>query len=138
MWGRTIRFHYSYRTYVTPWQARQTACLDRIKGHSDNKGNDRADYLSGQAAESQRPSGQHHGSIAWMREKISNTYTTAANIDLQSRGKLTIIALPAKKSAVDKARNREARFASQLRTNHLLSGVYLKRIGKCDSARCWF
>jgi hypothetical protein len=114
----------------------QTASIDWIKGHSDNKGNDRAEYLAGQAAESQGPSGQHRVSIAWMREKISNSYTMTANIELQSRGNLTIIPLPPKKSALDKARNREAGIASQLRTNHGLSGVYLKRIGKRDSAGC--
>jgi ribonuclease HI len=35
----------------------QTASIDWIKGHSDNKGNNRADYLAGQAAESQGPVG---------------------------------------------------------------------------------
>jgi hypothetical protein len=45
---------------------------------------------------------------------------------------------PPKKSALDKEENREARIASQLHTNHWLSGVYLKRIGKRDSAGCWF
>jgi ribonuclease HI len=35
----------------------QTASIDWIKGHSDNTGNDRADYLAGQAAASQGPSG---------------------------------------------------------------------------------
>jgi ribonuclease HI len=117
---------------------RRGQSIDWIKGHSDNKSNDRADYLAGQAAESQGPSGQHRVSIAWVREKISNSCTTAANIELQSRGKLTIILPPPKKSALDKARNREARIASQLRTNHWLSGVYLKRIGKRDSAGSWF
>jgi hypothetical protein len=39
---------------------------------------------------------------------------------------------------MDKARNREARISSQLRTNHWLSGVYLKRIGKRAHEGCWF
>jgi hypothetical protein len=43
-----------------------------------------------------------------------------------------------KKGAMDKAGNREARIFSQLRTNHWLSGVYLKRIGKRAHAGCWF
>jgi hypothetical protein len=64
-----------------------------------------------------------------MREKISNSYTIAANLELQSRGKLTIIPPPPKKSALDKARNREARIASQLRTNHWLSGYILNESG---------
>jgi hypothetical protein len=39
---------------------------------------------------------------------------------------------------MDKGRNREARIYSQHRTNHGLSGVYLKRIGKRAHAGCWF
>jgi hypothetical protein len=39
---------------------------------------------------------------------------------------------------MDKARNREARISSQLHTNHWLSGVYLKRIGKRAHAGRWF
>jgi hypothetical protein len=39
---------------------------------------------------------------------------------------------------MDKARNREARISSQLRTNDWLAGVYLKRIGKRAHAGCWF
>jgi hypothetical protein len=54
------------------------------------------------------------------------------------RGKLKISLPPRKKSALDKARNREAIIASQLCTNHSLSGVYLKRIGKRDTAGSWF
>jgi hypothetical protein len=54
------------------------------------------------------------------------------------RGKHTIIPPPPKMSAMDQARNREARISSQLRTNHWLSGVYLMRIGKRAHAGCWF
>jgi hypothetical protein len=44
------------------------------------------------------------------------------------------------KSAIDKARHRYARIPSQWQrgTNHWLSGVYLKRIGKRAHAGCWF
>jgi hypothetical protein len=99
-----------------------------------------------------------------MREKIPNSYRIAANLELQSRGKLTIILPPPKseqytaaadieviekgkhtitppppkKSGLDKGPNWEARLGSQLRTNHWLSGVYLKLIRKCTHAGCWF
>jgi hypothetical protein len=116
----------------------QTASIDWIKGHSDNKGNDRADYLAGQAAQSPGRNGKRQVSIAWMREKVSNSYTIAANLELQSRGKLTITPPPPKKSALDKALNGEARIASQLRTNHWLFGVYLKQIEKRDTTGHWF
>jgi ribonuclease HI len=82
-----------------------TASIDWIKGHRHNTGNDRADYVTGHAAESQGPSGKHRVSISWMREKIYNSYTTAENIELQSRGKLIIIPPPQKKSALYNARN---------------------------------
>jgi hypothetical protein len=49
-----------------------------------------------------------------------------------------IISYTPKKSAMDKARNREARISSWLRTNHWLSGIYLKQIGKRVHAGFWF
>jgi hypothetical protein len=39
---------------------------------------------------------------------------------------------------MDKARHREARISTQLRTNHWLSGVYPMRIAKRAHAGCWF
>jgi hypothetical protein len=73
-----------------------------------------------------------------MNQKVSESYSEAATLELRDRGKHTIIPPPPKKSAMDKARNREARISSQLRTNHWLSGVYLMRIGKRAHAGCWF
>jgi hypothetical protein len=111
-----------------------------IKGHNGNTGNDRADALAGRAAEDiqHSTSSSHQLSIAWMNQKVSESYSEAATLELRDRGKHTIIPPPPKKSAMDKARNREARISSQLRTNHWLSGVYLKRIGKRAHAGCWF
>jgi hypothetical protein len=111
-----------------------------IKGHNRNTGNDRADALAGRAAEDiqQSTSSSHQVSIAWMNQKVSESYSEAATLELRDRGKHTIIPPPPKNSAMDKARNREARISSQLRTNHWLSGVYLKRIGKRAHAGCWF
>jgi hypothetical protein len=73
-----------------------------------------------------------------MNQKVSQSYSEAATLELRDRGKHTIIPPPPKKSAIDKARNREARISSQLRINHWLSGVYLKRISKRAHAGCWF
>jgi ribonuclease HI len=103
-----------------------------IKGHNGNTGNDRADALAGRAAEDiqHSTSSSHQVSIAWMNQKVSESYSEAATLELRDRGKHTIIPPPPKKSAMDKARNREARISSQLRTNHWLSGVYLMRISK--------
>jgi ribonuclease HI len=103
-----------------------------IKGHNGNNGNDRADALAGRAAEDiqHSTSSSHQVSIAWMNQKVSESYSEAATHELRDRGKHTIIPPPPKKSAMDKARNREARISSQLRTNHWLSGVYIMRIGK--------
>jgi hypothetical protein len=73
-----------------------------------------------------------------MNQKVLHLYSEAATLELRDRGKHTIIPPPPKKSAMDKARNREARISSQLRTNHWLSGVYPKRIGKPADAGRWF
>jgi hypothetical protein len=73
-----------------------------------------------------------------MNQKVSQPYLEAATLELRERGKYTIIPPLPKNSAMDKARNREARISSQLCTNHWLSGVYLKRIGKRAHAGCWF
>jgi hypothetical protein len=65
-------------------------------------------------------------------------YTATANIELRATGKHTITPPPPKKSALDKGPNSEARAVAQLRTNHWLSGVYLKRIKKRSHDGCWF
>jgi hypothetical protein len=72
-----------------------------------------------------------------MTQKVSESYSEAATLELRDRGKLTIIPPLHKKSAIDKARNRKARISSHLCTNHWLSGVYLKRIGKRAHAGYW-
>jgi hypothetical protein len=65
-----------------------------------------------------------------MNLKVSQSYLGAATLQLRDGGKHAIIPPPPKKSAMDKAHNREARIYSHLCTNYWLSGVYLKRIGK--------
>jgi ribonuclease HI len=113
--------------------------ISSINGHKGNNGNDRADALAGRAAENipQSTSNLQLVSIAWMNQKVSQSYSEAAILELRDCGKHTIIPPPPKKSAMDKARDSEARISSQLRTNHWLSGVYLKRIGKRAHAGCW-
>jgi hypothetical protein len=93
---------------------------------------------AGEAAELPPPRLANPVSIAWMRKTVSDQYTAAANIELSEKGKHTITPPPPKTSALDKGPNWEARLASQLRTNHWRSGVYLKRIRKRTHAGCWF
>jgi hypothetical protein len=92
-----------------------------IKGHNGNTGNERADALAGRAANNTQhstgTSSSHQVSIAWMNQKVSQLYSEAATLELRE-GKHTIIPPPPKKSAMDKARNRDARISCQLRTNH--------------------
>jgi hypothetical protein len=73
-----------------------------------------------------------------MRQTVSDQYTATANIELREKGKHTITPPPPKRSALDKGPNSEARAGAQLRTNHWLSGVYLKRIKKRSHDGCWF
>jgi hypothetical protein len=73
-----------------------------------------------------------------MRQTVSDQYTATANIELRETGKHTITPPPPKKSALDKGPNSEARAVAQLRTNHWVSGVYLKRIKKRSHDGCWF
>jgi hypothetical protein len=116
----------------------KTASIDWVQGHNNDPGNDRADELAGQAAELPPPRLANAVSIAWMRQTVSDQYTATANIELRETGKPTITPPPPKKSALDKGPNSEARAVAQLRTNHWLSGVYLKRIKKRSHDGCWF
>jgi ribonuclease HI len=116
----------------------KTASIDWVQGHNNNPGNDRADELAGQAAELPPPRLANAVSIAWMRQTVSDQYTATANIELRETGKHTITPPPPKKSALDKGPNSEARAVAQLRTNHWVSGVYLKRIKKRSHDGCWF
>jgi ribonuclease HI len=116
----------------------KTASIDWVQGHNNDPGNDRADELAGQAAELPPPRLANAVSIAWMRQTVSDQYTATANIELRETGKHTITPPPPKKSALDKGPNSEARAVAQLRTNHWLSGVYLKRIKKRSHDGCWF
>jgi hypothetical protein len=102
------------------------------KGHNGNTVNDRDDVLTGRAAEDiqHRSDCLHQESIAWMNQKVSESYSDAATLELWDRGKHTFIPPLPNKSAIDKAHNREARISSQLHTNHWLSGVYLMEIRK--------
>jgi ribonuclease HI len=100
-----------------------TAFIDWVQGHNNDPGNDRADELAGQAAQLPPPRLANPVTIAWMRKTVSEQYTAVANIELREKGKHTITPPPPKKSALDKGSNWEPRLASQLWTNHWLSGV---------------
>jgi hypothetical protein len=108
----------------------KTASIEWVQGHNNDPGNDRADELAGQATEQQPSRLANAVSIAWKRKIVSEQYTAVANIEFRAKGKFTITPPPPKKSALEKGPNSEARAIAQLRTNHWLSGVYLKRIKK--------
>jgi hypothetical protein len=64
------------------------------------------------------------------KDPISKEFRASSTTELQSHRKQTIILPPPKKNAMGRARNSEPWAVAQLRTNHWLSGVYLKCIKK--------
>jgi hypothetical protein len=66
------------------------------------------------------------GMIVLMRQTVSDQYTATDNIELRVTVKHTITPPPRKTIALGKRPNIDARAVAQLRTNHWLSGVYLK------------
>jgi hypothetical protein len=116
----------------------KTASIDWVQGHNNDPRNDRPDELEGQAAELPPPRLANAVSIGWMRKTVSEQYTAAANIELREKGKHAITPPPPEKSALDKGPHSEARAVGQLRTNHWISVVYLKRIKKRSHDGCWF
>src|ERR1700749_2018519 len=101
--------------------------------------NERADKLAGEAAEK---IGQYPAmSIAHLKLRISDKYRGAKeawHADPNQHGTMEIPPPPPKKSMLDWARNAIARVASQIRTRHWRSAVYLHRIRKQDNDSCWF
>jgi hypothetical protein len=119
----------------------KSASMGWIKGYNDHPGNERADHLAGIAAEEIEPQLCGRGnekSISWFKNRNSKEFTASSTTELQNHGKQNIIPPPPKKSPMDRARNSEARAVPPLRTNHWLSGVYLKRIKKRLHDGCWF
>jgi hypothetical protein len=59
-----------------------------IKGHNGNTGNDPADALAGRAAENipQRTINSNQVSMAWMNQKVSESYSEAATLEQPDRG----------------------------------------------------
>jgi hypothetical protein len=78
-------------------------------------------------------------STAWLKERISQHYAMAKDIETD-KGKDSILPPPPKKSFLDRASNKLARTIARVRTG--LCGPYLKRIRKDRnepaSDRCWW
>ena len=82
-------------------------------------------------------------SLAHLKPKTPNKFRKAKedwHADPRHHGTMEVPPPPPKKSMLDKARNTIARVATQIRTGHWRSAVYLKRIGKPGylTDECWF
>jgi hypothetical protein len=101
-------------------------------------GNERADELAGKAA--QLVGTQNIMSLSHIKLRISERFRKAEDswhADPTHHGTEEIPPPPPKKSMLDMAKNSIARVAAQIRTGHWRSAVYVKRIRKRDSDRCW-
>jgi hypothetical protein len=90
------------------------SCHGLVPGHTGIAGNERADQLARKAASEKR---KGRTSIAWLKERISQHYSTAKDTEVD-KGKHAIIPPAPKKSFLDSAPNRLSRTIAQIRTGH--------------------
>jgi hypothetical protein len=79
-------------------------------------------------------------SLSYIKLRISERYNQAKeewHAQPAHHGAEEIPPPPPKKNMLDRARNSVARVAAQIRTGHWRSAMYLKRIWKRKSDRCW-
>ena len=81
------------------------------------------------------------GSLMYLKLRFSERFNVSKeewNANPDHYGTEEIPPPPPKKSCLDRMRNALARTATQIRTGHWKSAVYLKRVRKRTDDRCWF
>jgi hypothetical protein len=101
-------------------QGSRVARLTSVKGHAGTPGNERNDAL------------------AFTKLKVSEGYNEAKAAWSAAPGSWGAEEITPKKSCADRARNSVAQVASQIRTGHWRSAVFLKRIRRRRTDQCWF
>jgi hypothetical protein len=107
-----------------------------VKGHAGTPGNEKADALTGRAAE--KASWSPVTSMAYLKLRISDRYRASKEAWHKEPSHHGHEEIPPRKSCLGGARNSLARAAARIRTGHWCSAIYLKRIKKRTDDGCWF